>query len=242
MTSLLSRGMLSRALLTGALALVSLPALALEPFVATYQAYNEGKLAGSAKMQVVQNGNRWRVDLGIRGTRGFAHLVGLNIEQSTLFDTVGDTYRPLSQATVKHALFTGKKISGTYDWNALSARWQGDIKKSRSAPVPLHVGDMSSLLMNLAVIRDAQPGKALNYRVVDDGRIRDYQYAVAEQTEIVAVDDLSYDAMRVARTNGGNNETIFWVANGVPTPVRILRRENGQDTIDLRLVEYQGVQ
>lgn len=242
MTSLLSRGMLSRALLTGALALVSLPALALEPFVATYQAYNEGKLAGSAKMQVVQNGNRWRVDLGIRGTRGFAHLVGLNIEQSTLFDTVGDTYRPLSQATVKHALFTGKKISGTYDWKALSARWQGDVKKSRSAPVALREGDMSSLLMNLAVIRDAQPGKALNYRVVDDGRIRDYQYAVAEQTEIVAVDDLSYDAMRVARTNGGNDETIFWVANGVPTPVRILRRENGQDTIDLRLVEYQGVQ
>lgn len=243
MTSLSSRGMLSRALLTGALALASLPALALEPFVATYQAYNEGKLAGSAKMQVVRNeGKRWRVDLGIRGTRGFAHLLGLNIEQSTLFDMVGDTYRPLSQATVKHALFTGKKISGTYDWSALSARWQGDIKKSRSAPVPLHQGDMSSLLMNLAVIRDAQPGKALNYRVVDDGRVRDYQYAVAEQTEIVAVDDLSYDAMRVARTNGGNDETIFWVANGVPTPVRILRRENGQDTIDLRLVEYQGVQ
>lgn len=243
MTCLLSRGMLSRAFLTGALTLASLPALALEPFVATYQAYNGGKLAGSAKMQVVRNADhRWRVDLGIRGTRGFAHLLGLNIEQSTLFETVGDTYRPLSQATVKHALFTGKKISGTYDWNALSARWQGDVKKSRSAPVPLREGDMSSLLMNLAVIRDAQPGKSLSYRVVDDGRVRDYQYAVAEQTEIVAVEDLSYDAMRVARTNGGNDETIFWVANGVPTPVRILRRENGQDTIDLRLVEYQGVQ
>ena len=116
------------------------------------------------------------------------------------------------------------------------------MAKTRAAPVPLRDGDMSSLLMNLAVIRDAQPGKALNYRVVDDGRARDYQYAVAEQTEIVAVDDLSYDAMRVARTNGGNDETIFWVANGVPTPIRILRRENGQDTIDLRLVEYQGVQ
>jgi hypothetical protein len=243
MTSLLSRGMLSRAILIGALALTSLPALALEPFVATYQAYNEGKLAGNAKMQVVQNGDsRWRVDLGIRGTRGFARLAGLNIEQSTLFDTVGEVYRPLSQATVKHAVFTGKKISGVYDWNALSARWQGDIKKSRAASVPLQPGDMSALLMNLAVIRDAQPGKSLSYRVVDDGRVRDYQYAVAEQTEIVAVDDLSYDAMRVARTNGGNDETIFWVANGVPTPIRILRRENGQDTIDLRLIEYQGVQ
>jgi hypothetical protein len=234
---------ISRAVLLGALALASVPAFALEPFAATYQAYNQGKLAGSATMQVVHNdGNRWRVDLGIRGTRGFARLAGLNIEQSTVFDATGDLYRPLSQGTVKHAVFAGRKISGTYDWNARSARWQGDVKKSRSAPVPLQDGDMSALLMNLAVIRDAQPGKSLRYRVVDDGRVRDYQYAVAEQTEIVAVDDLSYDAMRVARTNGGNDETIFWVASGVPTPIRILRRENGQDTIDLRLVEYQGVQ
>ncbi len=232
-----------RALLFGTLALSSLPAMALEPFVATYQAYNEGKLAGAAKMQVVQTeGERWRVDLGIRGTRGFARLAGLNIEQSTVFDTHDEQYRPLSQATVKHAVFTGKKISGVYDWQARSARWQGDVKKTRSAAIPLQDGDMSTLLVNLAVIRDAQPGKALDYRVVDNGRARDYQYAVAAQTEIVNVDDLSYDAMRVARTNGGNDETIFWVANGVPTPVRILQRENGQDTLDLRLVEYQGVQ
>ena len=233
----------SRTLLFGALALASLPALALEPFVATYQAYNEGKLAGAAKMQVVRADDaRWRVDLGIRGTRGFARLAGLNIEQSTLFDTNGEQYRPLSQATVKHAVFTGRKISGVYDWQAHSARWQGDVKKTRTTPVPLQDGDMSALLLNLAVIRDAQPGKALAYRVVDNGRARDYQYAVAAQTEIVNVDDLSYDAMRVARTNGGNDETLFWVADGVPTPVRILQRENGQDTLDLRLVEYQGVQ
>jgi len=232
-----------RALLFGTLAIASLPAMALEPFVATYQAYNQGKLAGAATMQVVQTeGPRWRVDLGIRGTRGFARLAGLNIEQSTVFDTTGEQYRPLSQATVKHAVFTGKKISGVYDWQARSARWQGDVKKTRTAAIPLQDGDMSTLLLNLAVIRDAQPGKALNYRVVDNGRARDYQYAVAAQSEIVNVDDLSYDAMRVARTNGGNDETIFWVANGVPTPVRILQRENGRDTLDLRLVEYQGVQ
>lgn len=230
-----------RTLLIGTLALVSLPALALEPFVATYQAYNEGKLAGAAKMQVTQTeGARWRVDLGIRGTRGFAWLAGLNIEQSTVFDARDEQYRPLSQATVKHAVFTGKKMSGVYDWQAHSARWQGDVKKTRTAAIPLQDGDMSALLVNLAVIRDAQPGKALSYRVVDNGRARDYQYAVAAQTEIVNVDDLSYDAMRVARTNGGNDETILWIANGVPTPVRILQRKDGEDEIDLRLIEYQG--
>ncbi|NDK39171.1 DUF3108 domain-containing protein [Pseudoxanthomonas gei] len=232
-----------RSLLLCMLALASAPAFALEPFVATYQAFNEGKLAGAAKMQVLKtDASRWRVDLGIRGTRGFARLAGLNIEQSTVFDTPGERFRPLSQGTVKHAVFTGKKISGVYDWQARSARWQGDVKQSRTVPVPLQDGDMSALLMNLAVIRDAQPGKALSYRVVDSGRARDYQYQVAAQTEIVAVEELSYDAMRVSRTNGGNDETIFWVANGVPTPIRILQRENGHDTIDLRLVEYQGVQ
>lgn len=232
-----------RTLLVGTLALASLPALALEPFVASYQAYNEGKLAGSATLRVVQaDAARWRVDLGIRGTRGFAWLAGLNIEQSTVFDIKDEQYRPLSQATVKHAVFTGKKISGVYDWKARSAHWQGDVKKTRTAAIPLQDGDMSTLLVNLAVIRDAQPGQALGYRVVDNGRARDYQYAVAAQTEIVKVEDLSYDAMRVSRTNGGNDETIFWVANGVPTPIRILQRENGQDTLDLRLVEYQGVQ
>ena len=118
-----------RIVMVCALALASAPALALEPFVATYQAYNEGKLAGSAKMQLVHaDGARWRVDLGIRGTRGFARLAGLNIEQSTVFDTPGESFRPLSQGTVKHAVFTGRKTSGVYDWLARSARWKGDVK------------------------------------------------------------------------------------------------------------------
>lgn len=233
----------TRALLLATLLLLGAPAWALEPFVATYDAYRAGKLAGSATMKVepVPGSERWQVDLGVRGTRGLARLSGLDIQQSTLFDTVGEGFRPLSQATTQSALFTGKKVVGVYDWNALSARWQGDLKKNRRAPVPLQPGDMSALLVNLAVIRDAEPGRQLHYRVVDFGKTRDYQYAVAPQTEIVAVDDLSYDAMRVDRTNGGNDETIFWVAQGVPTPIRILQREDGEDKLDLRLIEYQGV-
>ena len=35
---------------------------------------------------------------------------------------------------------------------------------------------------------------------------------------------------------------ILWVADGVPTPIRILQREEGQDSYDLRLVEYKGIQ
>ncbi|MFC3816851.1 DUF3108 domain-containing protein [Lysobacter sp. GCM10012299] len=223
---------------------VSAPALALESFVANYQVFNAGKALGEATMQVVpgDTSGRWRIDLDMRGTRGLMGLAGVNAQQSTVFDTVGDNYRPLSQSTVRKALFLGKKISGTYDWANHSARWTGDVKKTRQAPVPLRDGDMSGLLINLAIIRDAQPGRELAYRFVDNGRARDQRYAVANDLESVAVDGMSFNAMRVQRVQAGNEETVVWVVDGVPTPVRILQRENGEDTFDLRLVDYKGAQ
>jgi hypothetical protein len=88
------------------------------------------------------------------------------------------------------------------------------------------------------VIRDAMPGKTLRYRFVEGGRAREHVYVVAPQTESVEVDGLGYDAMRVSR-NDGNDQTVVWVASGVPTPIRILQREDGDDSTDLRLVEYK---
>ena len=217
-------------------------AATLQPFTASYEAWYGGKPAGTATMRVSHDGDaRWRVDLGIRGNRGVAGVVGLNAEQSTVFDEAGGQYRPLSQATVrKAAVFFNKRITGAFDWQARTAQWSGDLRADRRKPVPLQDGDMTALLINLAVMRDAEPGRSLHYRFVDSGRARDHDYRVADQTENVTVSELSYEAMRVERTNGGNDETILWVVDGVPTPVRILQRDNGEDAIDLRLIEYQG--
>lgn len=215
---------------------------ALEPFTATYQALYKGKEAGDATMRVTHTGgDQWRVDMQVVGRRGFASVLGLNIEQSTVFEKHGATYVPLSQATVRKGLFMGKKVTGTYDWKAGTAQWVGDLKKERTQPVPLQPGDQSALLLNLAIMRDARPGGQMHYRYADMGRVRQHDYQAAPDTENVQVGELSYNALRVYRTNGGNDETILWIANGVPTPVRILQREDGQDRIDLRLIEYQGV-
>ncbi len=219
----------------------------LEPFVATYDAWYQGKHAGEATMQLVRRDNAgWRIDLGIRGSRGFAGIVGLNIEQSTVFDTNADesVFRPLSQSTVrKAAVFFNRRVTGVYDWNRNLAQWTGDVSDRRKQPVPLLPYDMSALLINLAVIRDAEPDRELRYRFVDGGRVRDHIYRVSTETQTVSVGDVSFSALRVERTNEGNNDaTIIWVADGVPTPVRILQREDGEDTVDLRLVEYQGAQ
>lgn len=216
----------------------------LEPFLATYEAIYQGKAAGSATMQLVRDGDgqeRWRIDLTIQGERGIAGLARLNLQQSTVFDTHEGTFRPLTQSTARRAILFGKDVTGIYDWAAMEARWQGDLKKERRRPVPLQPGDMSALLINLAIMRDAAPGATLNYRMVDLGRARDYVYQAAGEPEIMAVGDMSYDALRVARTSSDGDQTVLWVASGVPTPIRILQRKDGEDEIDLRLVEYRGV-
>jgi hypothetical protein len=214
---------------------------ALQPFVATYQVFHEGHQLGDATMQLSQlDAPRWRIDLGMKG-RGLMRVTGLNVQQSTLFDSHGASLRPLSQSTVKRAFLSSRKSVGVYDWNTRRARWTGGVKKTRTAPVALQDGDMSGLLIDLAVIRDAEPGRTLHYRFVDDGRAREHTWVVAPQTEGISVGELSYEAMRVERNEDGGDQTILWVARGVPTPIRILQREDGQDATDLRLIEYKGV-
>ena len=215
---------------------------ALEPFVAQYQVFKDGRVLGDAVMRVVKNdARRWRVDLDMKGT-GWVGLAGIAAEQSTVFDVAGIDYRPLAQSTVRKTVFTKKQTVGVYDWRSHQARWTGDVKESRRAPVTLQDGDQSGLLINLAVIRDAQPGQSLQYRFVDDGRVRDHRYDVSSQIEDVKIGELSYSAMRVTRAQAGNEETVIWVVDGVPTPDRLLQRENGEDKYDLRLVEYKGAQ
>lgn len=214
----------------------------LAPFVASYDVISDGNRLGEATLELVrQPPPRWRVDLVMRGT-GLFKIAGINAEQSTVFDVVDAGFRPVSQSTLRKTLFTRRKTVGIYDWPSSSARWQGDLKETRRAPVPLQPGDLSGLLINLAVIRDARPGATLEYRFVDNGRARLHRYAVAQDLESVSVADLAFKAMRVTRQPepGSADTTVIWVVDGVPTPIRILQRENGQDTYDLRLVEYTG--
>jgi hypothetical protein len=215
-------------------------ASAVEPFRAAYDVYRAGRSLGVATLQVVPAGpGRWRVDLSMDGT-GLVGLAGLNAQQSTVFDEVDGRYRPLGQSTVRKLLFTRKQSTGVYDWAARKARWTGDVKETRRAPVDLQPGDLSGLLVNLSVIRDAQPGRTLEYRYVDTGRVRPHRYLVSSDTEEIAVGELRYSALRVDRVQSGSEETSIWVSEGVPTPIRLLQRENGEDTYDLRLTEYRG--
>lgn len=221
-----------KSLLLGAalLALASLPALAVEPFSASYQASYMG-LQGNGKMTLEPQGNdRWKYTLSIGSN-------GIQLNQSTVFEDRDGKWRPLSGTDSSMLLIKKTDKQASYDWDKGVATWSGDVKSDRAGPVKLQAGDVDALLLNLALARDVPAGKPLQYRMVDDGRVKSMTYKVVGKDQIT-VDGKTHTATKVSNKDG-NKETIAWVVEGIPAPARILQRKNGKDEIDLRIQSVQ---
>lgn len=227
--------LLSGLLLSGAL-LAAAPALALEPFNAEYRASYMGMQA-TGNMTLARNGqDQWEYKVEVAG-------MGARLTQSTTFDEHDGHWRPLKsvdsqagESGLAAMLVKNRSVEATYDWDAKQARWSGDVDSDATGPVQLRPGDMDGMLINLAVARDAAAGQPLNYRLVEDGRVRGQQFRV-DGTETISVAGEQREATRVVRTSG-RRETIAWVVDDLPVPARILQRRNGRDHLDLQLQSF----
>lgn len=214
----------------GALAVVSLPAMALQPFTAEYQANYMGMQA-PGKMTLTQvDGNKWKYSLDVKNQLAV-------LSQNTTFEEANGALRPLSSQDSSVLLVKKRNVQANYDWSKKQATWTGDIKPDRAGPVALKAGDMDALLINLAIARDFSAGKPLTYRMVDEGRIKPMTYKVAG-TENVTVGGKTYNATKVTRVDG-NKELIAWVTKDLPVPVRLLQREGGKDALDLTIKSFK---
>lgn len=226
-----------RAALGAATLLAAIPALALEPFTATYEAWYEGSRQGDGVMRLAPAGDgRWTYSLDVRGTEGMAAIAGADLSQSTTFDVANGHWRPLAGSDSSKLLFKSSTRKAAYDWNRGEARWTGDVKPERAGPVKLRAGDMDAMLLNLALARDVAAGKTLSYRLVENGRAKQHVYKVAGK-EQVTIGGRAHEATKVVRTDD-DKQTVAWVVKGIPVPVRILQRDDGEDKMDLRLVSF----
>lgn len=214
----------------GALAFTSLPAMALQPFTAEYQASYMGvKALGKMTLSEVA-GNKWEYKLEVSNAMA-------SLSQKTTFDESGGKLRPLSSNDRSMLLVKKRNVDATYDWTKKQATWRGDIKPDRAGPVALKTGDMDALLINLAIARDFANGKPLTYRMVDEGRIKSLTYKNIGK-EQVTVAGKTYDATKVSRVDG-KKEQIAWVVKELPVPVRLLQREDGNDALDLTISSFK---
>ncbi len=208
------------------LAMVSVSALAVEPFMADYQASYKG-ISGTGRMTLASaGGNRWTYSLNISGA-------GANLTQSTVFEDRNGQWRPLSNTDSTSWLIMKNNKNATYDWARGEARWSGDVKDDRAGPVKLQPGDLDAMLVNLAIARDVATGKTLDYRMVDNGRAKQMSYQIAGKEEI-SIGGKPQQATKLVSTDG-NKQYIVWVVDGLPMPARIVERKNGRDDIDLRI-------
>ncbi|MEN1939949.1 DUF3108 domain-containing protein [Luteimonas sp. MJ246] len=215
------------------LALAAMPALAIEAFSADYQANYMG-MEATAKMSLASVGkDRWEYRIDIGG-------MGAELEQSTTFEVDGAQWRPIRSVDSQRGtnglaamLVKRKTVTAEYDWDRGEARWSGDVKADRAGPVALRAGDLDGMLMNLVLVRDVAAGKPLDYRLVEDGRVKRQSFKVAGE-ETIQVGGKSHTATRVERKDG-KREIIAWVVDGLPVPARVLQRRDGRDHVDLRL-------
>jgi hypothetical protein len=214
----------------GALALTSLPALALEPFSAQYQANYMGVQAPGTMTLAKADGNTWKYSLDVRSPMA-------TLSQNTVFEEASGRLRPLSSQDSSVLLVKKRNVQANYDWAKNQATWTGDIKPDRAGPVALKPGDMDALLINLAIARDLAAGKPLKYRMVDEGRIKQLGYT-SEGKEKVTIAGKSYDATKVSRVDG-NKQQIVWIVPEFPVPVRLLQREGGKDALDLTIKSFK---
>lgn len=209
-----------------ALLLAALPAWAVKPFTADYDASWKGVPANATITLRQAGGDRWNYEMSVENAVGSAR-------QSTQFDEVGGNFRPLSGTDTTQLLFRKSQKEATYDWSLREARWSGDVKPDRVGPIKLQDGDMDGMLLNLAIVRDVVAGKPLNYRMVDNGTAHPQSYQI-QGKDTVSVGGKTYPATRVVRSND-DKQVVVWVVAGLPTPARILQRKGGRDEIDLTL-------
>ena len=216
-----------------ALCAAALPAWAaspLKPFTATYDVNYMG-LNGTATMALAPAGeDRWKYSLDIDSAIA-------NLSQHTVFDARGGQWRPLSNNDSAVLLIKRNSKRASYDWSKREARWTGDVKADRAGPVALREGDIDAMLLNLAIPRDVTAGKALDYRMVDDGRAKQMRYKVVGK-ETVEVGGEQRPATKVARSDG-EKQQVIWVVPGLPVPARILQRKGGKDEMDLVLTSIE---
>ncbi len=209
------------------LACMTGPAWAVKPFVANYEATVKGAIQADARMKLASaGGDRWSYELSVNSPIA-------SIRQTTIFEDRDGAWRPLSGSDSIQMLMKKSQKNATYDWASGEARWTGNVKPDRAGPVKLQAGDVDAMLLNLAIVRDVAAGKALSYRMVDNGMARQQVYQNLGQ-ESITVAGKANTATKVSRTSDGKQVTV-WVVEGLPVPARILQQDDGKDALDLVL-------
>lgn len=220
-------------LVAGVLGTFSAAAAPLPAFVAHYALLRNGSTIGKATLSLSDTGNgAWTFVTTSKGTAGLAGLLGINSREVSVFQWSG----ALPQCeSYDYTLDTGLKTRRRTvhcDWNQHRVTVHDKIDYTFAT----QPGALERHTVPLALAAGLAAGqRTFDLPVAVRDRIEIQHYVAADAAD-VKVPAGTFDAIRVARTGGGDAFEAWFAPGKLPVPVKIDKR--GKHDLALELESW----
>lgn len=210
----------------------------LQPYVAHYEVLRDGAPAGRATVSLNAEGEgQWRLHSRTEGTQGLAALAGLLVEETSVFSETAKGLQCISYRYRQSGLRVRERSvdCGSGETDIVSRDHRGEYR------FPAQPGVLDRQTVSLALARELKPGAQgrFEFPVVDRERIEDQHFRVSAE-EVVTLASGENHAWRVERIRDDNERsTTTWFDLEKRVPMRIVQRENGKSSFEMRLLSLE---
>lgn len=233
---------LAPALLAGVLALAWMtPAMALQPYTATYELSRSNMVVGNGKYELSID------DDGLVTFHARAETAGL----VSVFrnDTVSETSRlRLGEDGKLIAMsyeYKHRRGSSTEEEKRIDFDWENNIATAvidgEQHRLEVSPGTVDRMALQLKVMQDmtADPEGTMRYETVNDDELREYEF-IREGRYRIQTDAGEFSTIRLERKHD-DRVTIFWSAPELGyLPVRVEQHRDGKLTMRMALTSVSG--
>ena len=223
------------ALLSAATGGVAIAAPPVPAFTAHYRVLQNGSPIGKATLTLAPGaGNAWVFTTQSQGTAGLASLLAASTREVSTFTWAGDLPQGNSYDYTMTSALKQKHRSVRFDWSNRSI----EVSDNGSFRFPAQPGAMERHTIPLALAAGLAAGQtSFTLPVAVRDRVDMQRYA-AQGRQDVSVPAGSFDATRVARTDGGEGIEAWFAPAKLPVPIKIDQR--GKNAFSLELESWSA--
>jgi hypothetical protein len=219
--------------------LAALEGAALAPFESRYELSIKGIRQGETRMQLEPDQPGTYLYHSLTQPKSVAAWFrDETVREQSRFELVARGLRPLEFEYQRSSDRADRSVTIRFDWkkNRVLNSVEGD---NWSMPVP--VGTLDKILVNLALMLDLQHGsRHLEYPVADGGLLKTYRFDVINEARIETPAG-TFETVLVKRSRDNNQLTYLWCAPELGyLPVRVERRLNDDMHYISELKEYSA--
>lgn len=199
-------------------------------FTARYRVLQNGAPIGEATLTLAPApGDAWAFTTQSQGTAGLASLLAASTREVSTFTWVGDLPQGNSYDYTMKSALKQKQRSVRFDWADRTV----EVSDNGSFRFPTRPGALERHTIPLALAAGLAAGKtSFTLPVAVRDRIEMQHYA-AQGKQDVGVPAGSFDATRVARTDGGEGIQAWFAPAKLPVPIKIDQRGKNDFSLEL---------